>query len=467
MKTQCACRFALVAVLLMLAAGCRVEERIAWSPDGSVAAVWMDDAVRLMDAEGRLDSPVASNVAAAAWLADGSGLVLVRQLALSSWEEAAALLPEDEVVVVEAMARGVPELMKAALAVADGDLDAVGPRFVEPLKLTALPEYVPAAIHLLRDRQPEVLKQAAQGCRDPAKLEAELSEVCTTRVTHVSVLPLTGRHAAGPARVLACSLTQIQQPRVSTAAPVLAFLHGDRLIAMPLDGGTTRVAVAEHVVGSFDWTPDGRSLAYAVQAAGPWESGAVNLARIEQRVAVDTNGAPIAGEATPLAISGSTFEPRVRSLPDGRVLFSGVATELPSSAAAARATRFYVTDPATADQNAPVVVPSTEGALPQDLAAFAPSPDGRRVAVVESGSDVVAVLDLSSGAVEAISPRRTWKSRILPAWRNADELYFAALPGNDATRPELLRWRSGDEPRAVSSGWTDESAGLLLEKPRE
>jgi len=103
--------------------------------------------------------------------------------------------------------------------------------------------------------------------------------------------------------------------------------------------------------------------------------------------------------------------------------------------------------------------------LPQDLGAFAPSPDGRRIAIVESGSDSVAVLDVASGALEVLSPKRGWKSRILPAWRGNNELYFAALPEASSTRPALLRWSPGSMPQVFSGAWTDEVLNSLLERP--
>jgi len=75
------------------------------------------------------------------------------------------------------------------------------------------------------------------------------------------------------------------------------------------------------------------------------------------------------------------------------------------------------------------------------------------------------VLDVATGALEVVSPKRGWKSRILPAWRDADELYFGALPESSSTRPELLRWHKGVAPQVFSHGWTDEAADTLLGKP--
>ena len=86
-----------------------------------------------------------------------------------------------------------------------------------------------------------------------------------------------------------------------------------------------------------------------------------------------------------------------------------------------------------------------------------------RISVREIGP--VAVLDVATGALEVVSPKRGWKSTTLPAWRGAGELYFAALPDPSSTRPELLRWREGASPQVVSQGWPTEATDVLLHKP--
>jgi hypothetical protein len=139
----------------------------------------------------------------------------------------------------------------------------------------------------------------------------------------------------------------------------------------------------------------------------------------------------------------------------------------PTSATATSPARFYLIDPARGTNAAPVAIPSAPGALPQNLAAFAPSPDGRQVAIAESGSDAVAVLDVATGVVEVVSPKRGWNSKILPAWRGTNELYFAALPASSTNRPELFRWRKGGAPQAISTNWPDAVVTTLLEKPSQ
>ena len=127
--------------------------------------------------------------------------------------------------------------------------------------------------------------------------------------------------------------------------------------------------------------------------------------------------------------------------------------------------QFFVLDPAKPD-TAPALVQIKEGSLPQDLSAFTVSPDGRLVAVVEGGTDAVAVLDLAGGKVKLIAPAHDgWKTRLLPAWRNPQQLVYAGLASPAATRPELLMWPAEAKPRSLSATWPDAVVNPWLEAP--
>lgn len=465
MRTYPFCSFSLVVAALLLTIGCNeVEERMSWSPDGTRAFMRSGDELRLVDVTGNISAPLASNVESAAWLPNSHGLVLLRQLTLTNWAEAARILPPEETATVESLAKGVPDLLKAALAAAEGDPETIEGKFFKPLKMQ-FSELLSPAILCLRDTQPAAFRQALQGCKNPTKLEADLTGLSTTKVAEVSMLLLTGGQPSASPHAIERTLTSLQQPRPSPSFPAVAFLRDDTLMVAPLDGGTNRVSVAEKVQGVYDWTPDGRSLVYAVRLTEN-ESGDINLSRIERRTVINEAGALVASDALPLALSASGFTPRVRCLPDSRVLFAGFQQQLPAPALATRESRFFLIDPSLGTNAAPVAIPSAPGALPQELSYFAPSPDGRQIAVVESGSDVVAVLDVATGALEVISPKHSGKSRTLPAWRGVDELYLAALPQPDAARPELLRWRRGSAPQVFSGAWPDEVVTGLVEKPK-
>jgi hypothetical protein len=127
-----------------------------------------------------------------------------------------------------------------------------------------------------------------------------------------------------------------------------------------------------------------------------------------------------------MAAFGAGASPRLAVLPDGRLLFASVPITLPARTASIHpGAQFCLLDPAQPDTK-PLAVEIEEGSLPDDLSVFALSPDGQLVAVVEGGTDAVAVLEWATGKVKVISPAHDgWKSRMIPAWRNSRELSFA------------------------------------------
>ncbi|OQW98063.1 MAG: hypothetical protein BWK77_00145 [Verrucomicrobia bacterium A1] len=452
-------------VALALAAGCTVEERMVWSPDGSRAAVELPSGLCLADTNGVLSAPIASDVTHAAWLPDGRGLVLLREWAVTNWAEVRRLVPPDETVSVEVLAGALPGLLKSALAAVSNDFDALSSKVFEPLSVGDLPWE--ASVLCLRGEHPQAWTEMLNSI-EPAAARAEATEKLRDAgqavVREIGVIRLDGDRPAGPPLVIARSLRKLAEPRPSPSGPVLAFLRDDVLTVAPLDGGTGRVTIAERITGSYDWTPDGRALVFAVRLAKEWETSGINLAHIQRCAVAVSNGTPTAGADEPLAMSGFAFLPRVRCLPDGRVLFAGVPMTLPS-AEVAGAARFYVAGGGGTNAG-PVPVAAGAAALPADLGAFAVSPDGARIAIAESGSDSIAVLDLATGALEVVSPGRGSKSRTLPAWRGNRELFFVALPAPGSRRPGWMRWSPGGAaPVAFSAGWPAAAVDGLMELP--
>jgi hypothetical protein len=101
----------MVAALAICLSGCNPEERFWWSPDGTQAAVVVDEELYLVAADGALKEPLGIDLGPDAnlpkrvsWLPDGHGFVLHRSLALPTWQETRALLPADEVSQIERLA---------------------------------------------------------------------------------------------------------------------------------------------------------------------------------------------------------------------------------------------------------------------------------------------------------------------------------------------------------------------------
>lgn len=440
---------------------------MVWSPDGSVAAVRAAGGLRLVGADGTLSDNLADDVTGAAWLPDGSGLILLRATTVTNWSAVAAAAPAEDTRIIEAVASALPSMLRGAVRVSES-MDSLLESFIEPLGLTQIP-YSEGLLYL-RDTQPEMWQEMLQIVlsmvpEDEApKAIEELTATCRAVIHEISILPMDGARPSGPPRVIERGLRRLAEPRPSPSAPVLAVLREDTLILAPLDGGDTRAVVAERVTGSYDWTPDGRSLVFAVRTGKTWETTGMNLAHIQRREAIGADGAIQPGRDELLAVSLYAFLPRVRSLPDGRVLFAGVSATLPVALRTAGEARFYIAGASGERDSGLVPVPSASGSLPTDLGGFAVSPDGRRVAVAEAGSDAVAVLDLATGAVEVVSPARGARSQTLPAWRANGDLYFAALPEAGARRADWMRW-SGSEPSPISAAWPADLTEALLQLP--
>ena len=83
-------RTALLALSLS-AAGCFPDERLWWSPDGTQLAVLTPTGLRWSDPDGNLSDATCEDVKAAAWLSDGSGVVVLKQTETATWEAAKAL----------------------------------------------------------------------------------------------------------------------------------------------------------------------------------------------------------------------------------------------------------------------------------------------------------------------------------------------------------------------------------------
>ncbi|MBI4328035.1 MAG: hypothetical protein HY674_22620, partial [Chloroflexi bacterium] len=124
------------AATALLLGGCLPDEFIWWSPDSQTAAVRATDGLRLAGANGRLSAVILpGEIQSAAWLPDGSSLVVSRSWAVKDWAAAEKLIPPEEAAVTAQMARAMPDLLKAALTASGGSWDKLEERFFQPLGL--------------------------------------------------------------------------------------------------------------------------------------------------------------------------------------------------------------------------------------------------------------------------------------------------------------------------------------------
>ncbi len=463
-------RFSLMAMMAAALVSCVPEERVWWSPDGKVALVRDTSALHLADASGSLgpaldlggefDTALPNGVD---WLADGSGFVFARVRPAANWEEAKKVVPEVEAEEVEALAKLLVPLLEAAIEASDDkSLAAVFSSI--PLKSSPLTEAAgglawereSARVTKLLEPLPDAREVLDEFARTPPKIKVH--EICHQRVAN-------GR-AEGPPKALTASLRGQGMVRISPDGKLVAFFREgteektQELVVLPLEGGQ-EMSFPNGPRLSFDWTPDSTALVLARPVAGDGP-----LSSIDRVPVYHTNGKLLGSGANAafvcLAQAVLLDPPMISVLPDGRVLFASTPGTWPAAGSNVKAMdpKLYL---AAADGSGVVEIPCAPGTLPTDLRFHALSPDGKKAVLVESGSSVVAVVDLATGSVQMIEPRvENWENHTLPAWRGNDEFTFCAVREG---KPTAVRWnaKSGVEP--WSSNWAEATGGPWMRKP--
>jgi hypothetical protein len=467
-------RRSIAALFLLFGfSGCEPKERAVWSPDGRVAAVLIEHQLHFTDEKGRLTGSLETAdgepgrllVEKMAWLADGSGLVIHRVRLASRWADLRPLLPTAEADRVEVLAATMPELLRSAV-VLHGDADRADQLLAKlaPGESEAILNALRLAV--VRDRG-AVESALTDAPKARASLARESGEGSGFFLHELVLVQADGDGGIKEGGTIKRGLRGVASLQVSPYFPMVAVSRsgaedqGHDLEVIALDG-SSRETVARGMSAAFAWTPDGRGLVSLAPVAG----GRGPLMRVLRSEVLDGGGRPhssAAIKAEEIAIAVVPFAPRLTVLPGGDVLFASQPGNLPMRAGeAVRQPRLYLVP---ADGGVVREVPTGEGALPMDLGYFVPSPDGRRLAIVESGTDAVAVIDLASGASELVSaPHPGWKCRTLPSWKSSDELSYAAL--DPATgRARWVLWKpGGDEPVDLSADWPDGATPDWLEK---
>lgn len=457
----------LTGALALCLAACLPEERFWWSPKGDRAVVSIKDRLHLVTAAGEISalpeelSMKDALVKAVSWLPDGSGFVCQRIRRVATWDEVSTLVPEDEVKTVDAFMPAVLPLLEVAgrLAGEKATLETV----VKALPVTAMQRFGVAMSRAFQN-DPAALQRSVQTLPDGDKLLAELRKDAAGFELQEVVL----FHLNAPAAPVSLARSLFQPsllPKVSPQQSFVACLKLDEeeksaeLHVLPLDGGRSQL-IARNVSGAFDWTPDGRSLVFMAPLGGDGEK----LQSIHRVHVVDETGKLMkSGEPHTLATAVTLNRPALQVLPDGRVLFASQPVTLPAAGTGAELEpRLYL---AAEDGRSIQAVPTSPGDLPTNLGYFVASPDGRHIAVVESETDAVAVVETETGETQIISPPHPkWQNRTIPAWKSATELTFAALHEG---RPAWMLWSESSGLRCLSSSWPAESTEKWLHEDKE
>jgi hypothetical protein len=471
----------LFSLLVLNFSGCLPEERFWWSPDGTQAAVLVNDQIHLARADGELGAALVASKGLnpdlpkrVSWLRDGSGVVVNRVHNLATWEEMRALVSAEEAAQIERLASAIPALLQTVPATEAGSLKHLLAQLSVREKASVSP-----AFHLAHARQKTAVETALRGFpRGVALLEEVQEETMPFQVHELCLIQLRDARPDGEATTLARSVTPLLWPLVSPKFAALAYgrfhVDGEKLAleVCTLDG-KEKLTAAWSTSAAFDWAADGRSLVFASPTNGDdsllqtiqrvtvlQESGALMKPRGED----DSSPRELASSVD-LAVAIFPSPPRLAALPDGRVLFASVPAKFPvvSKGLEVEPRLFLI----SADGLSVAPVPTKPGDLPTNLSFFAVSPDGQRVAVVESGTDAVAVVELATGRTEIVSAgHQGSQCRTLPGWKSATELSFAARALAKG-EPRWMLWTPGLGVRSLSDKWPAGATQKWLEQKKE
>jgi len=437
--------------------------------------------LRLMQPDGTLSEPIFDDaVEGVSWLPDGSGLVVARTIEVATWAEAKAMLPKEEVEAIEALAKIVPAVIRAVADSKVKSMDDFSSTFCAEELLSLSLKTVTVAGLCVRDRHGEELRAALRALPptffdQPSNAEPEerplsdeekfaerwrLVQSGTMPVHELALVPIADGQVSGKIRSLFGSVRELSRPAVAPRGDWVAVRHEGSLIVLGLEG-EQRILMADNVCSDPVWLADGVSLAYVTAPSG--DAGPAAFKTLQRKTLVaDGPDTMKAGDGTAVMAGlfpTGAYGTRLAALPGDRLLIPAVEMTLPlrPDAESPPRARLFIIDAAVDSKAPPVAVNTAADALPQDVAAFAVSPDGTRAAVVEAGSDAVAVVDLATGRVDPITAATGPKTGCgtLPAWRNDRELLIQTCRPNGEPRQTWAIWQEAAPLRWLDETWTD------------
>lgn len=443
----------LAAALLV---GCLPKKRIVWSPDGRMAAVVTDNDLRFIDGEGAvLPLRLAGAVKQCAWFPDAGRIVAAFSTKAKTWSEAEKLLSNAQTARISAFAREVrPRIMAY-----QGDWD--------DFKLSPQDKHSGsmelAAMIYLRDRLSEGLpKKLGEKWKDLEDLEMDITRLGVFTIEHSTL---------SPGRILAASIDEINTPRVAPGGKLVSFLTGRwegsdddaALYVVPTGSGPSKL-IANHVALDYDWSPDGRSLAFIrATSAKPEDDADARIGQLTTATVAAADGT-LFEEPSPVKDRVGLFFSEimgVRWLKDGRLLFSSVELCLPvTTGDMPQQWSLFVLDPRMSASVTRVLARDFIQSMEDSLPLFELSPDERRVLLPQSNGHI-AIYEFATGESTRLVKKQDDaedKIRSLPCWRNNDEVCFVVprrSKGNTKIPAKVVIWRDGNQ-RSLSKDWPDD-----------
>ncbi len=448
-------RIIMLILPMSLAAGCLPEKRIIWSPDGSKAAVVAANGLYFVDDKGKVLEPrLKSGHMQCDWFPDGRRLAVIHTVKATKWSQIAELFSAEEVTSIKRDATALHErMLKYEGDSKKFDLDPDD-------KLPAGRQL--ATLLYVRDHD-------SDGLREKYGEEWDNIEKMDVSVYHLQVFELAA-DSLEPGEVLLRSLEQMVRPRIDPTGKHIAFLLGDSvsdddavsLWVVPAAGGKDR-RIAPNVAIEYDWSPDGRGMAFIRCSAAEGQTAEnVHLGSVTTARVAGPDGALLEEWAEVQDRVGLLFNRTlgVDWLSDGRLLFSSVELTLPATSRdMPQQWSLFVLDPRTPASVARVLARDFSEPLDVGLPLFEVSPDETKV-LLPGPKGRLSLYEFASGsAVSLVSEDdRKGKLRSLPSWRNNSEITLVAPAPLGQAADEasaVFIWKEG-QARLFSTDWPDE-----------
>jgi hypothetical protein len=229
------------------------------------------------------------------------------------------------------------------------------------------------------------------------------------------------------------------------------------------DGAEPAAIVSTAAESYADWNPDGRSLWYVEGLVAGLDDPQrrSDTGWLTEREVLDADGHIALTESALRVHLTFLTTSRVRSLPNGILIFNARELRLPSlvpDAPVADRDQLFAFDPAQATLT-PLVPSDQIEQVPRSLDSFEPGPDPGYVLIGGAEGDVL-LMRIRDGHVARFatgSKETDWIP--MPSWRQPGEFVYLR---KTASGTELVL-RRGDTERVLSAGWP---ADTLTVKPK-
>ncbi len=472
MKSQVTTRSVKLVVTALIAilglASCSDPRRVAWSPDGSVAAVIAGDGLRFCDAEGNLGAPAAaSSVELVSWFSDSKRIMVVEYEPVVKWTQVVELEPADEV-------RAILDTAKKMLT--EARLHKGHWKEFEK-SISKLPHAREAVLYL-RDNKDKEMAATDEGdswTQIKKNVAVGVHRVCSYNVDNKSL---------SERKLVYLTMRDVKEIRMSPRNNALLLVShqesGDdapyTLMHITVDGGKVRT-ISSIAAMYPDWARDGSNI-YYIEADLPSSAlkgldvSSFPLFGALRALPTDPLTEQIAEKAENKVLSHVFFteNSRVRSLADGSLAFSCLPITLPvsDSQVTHHQTLFQVRPGESA-----LVVPMVTPDVGQDgnsdaVEYFEVSSDGKHILIPSSTNGVSVYSVLTGAAVRIDGKGFNGKKRLVfsPSFRNADEVCLSMTPSevtDTETKSDVVLWSiSKDSAKSLSKTWPDSAKKRFL-----